>query len=62
MKRFKVRFDERVVQTVTFYVEADDLETAEDTWRTADWEDMSFHVTSSDGTLDGLVIEGVKDE
>ena len=59
MKKFKVSFNEQVIQRVVLYVEAEDLETAEEQWRTLDWDDMTFNVKSSVGIIGDVVIEVV---
>ena len=59
MKKFKVSFNEQVIQRVVLYVESEDLDTAEEQWRTLDWDDMTFNVKSSVGIIGDVVIEVV---
>lgn len=61
MKKFKVSFNEQVIQRVVLYVEAEDLETANRQWRVLDWTGMTFMVKSSVGMLDDVLVVEVVD-
>ena len=42
MKRFKVSYDETVIQGVAFEIEAESIEYARDHWRTMDWKNIEI--------------------
>ena len=63
MKRFKIMFDETIIQTVTFEVEAENIEHVINRWTTFEWHNIKIYEAANLGIRDGTesFIEIVKE-